>query len=176
VSTSLIIIFVVAAFTRLCSAAVSRLNEQRLRALGAREHGALVSKLVISAHTLFYLAAFAEGWLRETVFDTVSAIGLAVLIFAFAVLVWVVRILGRIWTLKIMIADDHPVSRHPLFRYFRHPNYLLNVLPELVGYAMVFHAWHTLAFGLPLYLALLAVRIVQEERAMKPLLSGMARG
>ena len=84
-------------------------------------------------------------------------------------LVWIVRLLGPVWTVKIMIAQNHPISRHALFRTVRHPNYLLNILPELVGYAVIFHAWWTLLVGLPVYLVVLIVRIAQEERAMKGL-------
>ncbi|TDX88210.1 isoprenylcysteine carboxyl methyltransferase (ICMT) family protein [Neorhizobium sp. R1-B] len=90
-------------------------------------------------------------------------------------LVWIVRLLGEVWTVKIMIAPNHPVSRHALFRTVRHPNYFLNILPELVGYALIFHAYFTLAIGQPVYLVILVVRIVQEERAMRDLFRVVAK-
>jgi isoprenylcysteine carboxyl methyltransferase (ICMT) family protein YpbQ len=166
---SLIIIFMAAVTIRIFSVTVSKQHERRLQAEGAVEHGAVTSRFMAVAHTIYYLTAFAEGWYRAATFDGLSAVGLVILLMAFSMLFWIVRILGRLWTVKIMIADNHPVSRHALFRYVRHPNYALNIVPELVGYALIFHAWLTLIIGLPIYLVILAIRIVQEERAMKEL-------
>ena len=170
-SAILVVIFLAAAAARIASVAVSKTHETKLRAEGAVEHGALNTRLLAIVHGLYYLAAFAEGWVRETRFDAVSMIGLAIFVAAMLMLVWIVRLLGPVWTVKIMIANSHPVSRHWLFRTIRHPNYFLNILPELVGYALVFHAWWTLALGLPIYLVILAVRIAQEEKAMRGMLA-----
>jgi len=51
----------------------------------------------------------------------------------------------------------------------RHPNYFLNIMPELIGVALLCNAWTTLCVGFPLYLCLLVVRIRQEESAMREL-------
>ncbi|WP_290541262.1 isoprenylcysteine carboxylmethyltransferase family protein [Alistipes sp.] len=56
-----------------------------------------------------------------------------------------------------------------LFRTVRHPNYILNIVPELIGVALLCNAWKTLYIGFPLYLCLLVIRIRQEECAMKDL-------
>lgn len=55
----------------------------------------------------------------------------------------------------------------PLFRFVRHPNYYLNIIPELIGFALTLHAFWTLAIGLPLYLVPLVIRIRQEEGTMR---------
>ncbi|MBP1850702.1 isoprenylcysteine carboxyl methyltransferase family protein [Rhizobium halophytocola] len=169
-NTILSVLFVAAVIARLASVAVSKRHEKKLRAQGAVEHGALVTRLLAIAHIAYYLAAFGEGLVRETRFDAISALGLVILLGALVMLVWIVRLLGPVWTVKIMIAKDHPISRHALFRTVRHPNYVLNIVPELIGIALIFHAWWTLAAGLPVYLLVLAVRIWQEERAMKGML------
>ncbi|WP_117194136.1 isoprenylcysteine carboxyl methyltransferase family protein [Rhizobium terrae] len=170
-SPILIVIFLAAAAARITSVAVSKRHEAALRANGAVEHGAFNTKLLAIVHGLYYFAAFGEGWWRQSQFDTVSAGGLVIFAAAMLMLVWIVRLLGAVWTVKIMIAKDHPVSRHWLFRTVRHPNYVLNILPELVGYALIFHAWWTLAIGLPVYLVVLIIRIRQEERAMRGMLA-----
>lgn len=174
-SPILVVIFLAAAATRIVSVLVSRRHEKKLRSEGATEHGTLNTKLLALAHMAFYFTAFAEGWVRGAEFDSVSMIGLVIFAAAMLMLAWIVRLLGAVWTVKIMIAPNHPVSRHVLFRTVRHPNYFLNILPELVGYALIFHAYFTLAIGLPVYLVLLAVRIVQEERAMRDLFQAAAR-
>jgi isoprenylcysteine carboxyl methyltransferase (ICMT) family protein YpbQ len=66
-----------------------------------------------------------------------------------------------------LIAPDHSLVRHPLFRIVRHPNYYLNILPELAGLALVLHAYRTLLIGLPLYLIPLVTRMHQEETVMR---------
>lgn len=159
---------------RLASLAVSKRHEAALRRAGAVEHGALTTRLLALAHVLFYLACLGEGWLRGARFDGLSLAGLVVYLAAIAMLVWIVRLLGPIWTVKVMIAPGHPVNRHWLFRTVRHPNYFLNILPELVGFALIFHALWTLALGLPVYLVILANRIRQEEEAMRALFAGKA--
>ena len=151
---------------RLVTLVVSRRHETALRAAGAREVGAGVSALLAAAHVAFYLAAIAEGWWRGLEPDRLFAAGVALYLFGAAMLVVVTRLLGRLWTVKLLIAADHRLVEHWLFRRVRHPNYLLNILPELVGFALALHAWWTLAIGLPLYLVPLVLRIRQEEQAM----------
>ena len=56
-----------------------------------------------------------------------------------------------------------------LFKTFRHPNYFLNIIPELIGIALLCQAWYVLLIGLPIYLLVLFKRIRQEEQAMATL-------
>jgi len=53
-----------------------------------------------------------------------------------------------------------------LFRWVRHPNYFVSIIPELVGFALALNAYWTLVVGLPLYCIPLFIRIRQEEAAM----------
>ena len=54
-----------------------------------------------------------------------------------------------------------------LFRWVRHPNYFLNIIPELCGLALIMGAWIVLVLGLPCYLLVLRERIRQEEAVMQ---------
>ena len=163
---SLMIVFFVAGVLRLGGLAVSMHNEKALKAQGAREYGRRTSRLLALAHTLFYLGAFAEGLWRGTQPTPWTMVGLllyAMSVIAF-VLVW--RALNRLWTVKLLIASDHVLNQSALFRWVRHPNYFLNIIPELVGLALIMGAWLVLVGGLPLYLLVLRRRIVQEEQVM----------
>jgi isoprenylcysteine carboxyl methyltransferase (ICMT) family protein YpbQ len=163
-----IILFIVAAFAyRFAMLAVSIRNEKRLRADGATEYGATTSRWLAIAHVVFYLAATAEGLIRAAPPDRISAIGFVVYLFGAVMLLVVSRLLGRFWTVKLLIAPDHALVTHPLFRAVRHPNYFLNILPELIGYAVTLHAFVTLVIGLIVYAVPLALRIRQEEAAMR---------
>jgi isoprenylcysteine carboxyl methyltransferase (ICMT) family protein YpbQ len=88
--------------------------------------------------------------------------GLSVLAF---VLVW--RALNRLWTVKLLIASDHVLNQSVLFRWVRHPNYFLNIIPELCGLALIMGAWIVLVLGLSCYLLVLRVQIRQEEEVMQ---------
>ncbi len=163
---SLMIVFFVAGVLRLGGLAVSMHNEKALKAQGARDYGRRTSRLLALAHTLFYLGAFAEGLWRGTQPTPWTMVGLllyAMSVIAF-VLVW--RALNRLWTVKLLIASDHVLNQSALFRWVRHPNYFLNIIPELCGLALIMGAWIVLVIGLPCYLLVLRVRIRQEEQVM----------
>jgi isoprenylcysteine carboxyl methyltransferase (ICMT) family protein YpbQ len=160
--------FIVAAFVfRFAMLAVSIRNEKALRRNGAVEHGASNSKALAAAHVAFYLAASAEGIWRAAPFDAISVSGLAVYLFGAVMLVIVSCMLGRLWTVKLLIAQDHDLVTTPLFSAVRHPNYYLNILPELIGFAVTLHAYTTLVVGLAVYLVPLVIRIRLEERVMR---------
>ncbi len=165
----LIFLFVVCVLVRVSSLLVSKRHEAVLVRTGAVEHGALNTRMLATAHGLFYLACLGEGIARSARFDMLSFWGLVLYACAIAMLVWVAHLLGPVWTVKIMIARNHVLNRHWLFRIVRHPNYYLNILPELVGLALMLHAFLTLAVGLPIYLIFLIIRIRQEEAAMSEL-------
>lgn len=163
----LLTLFIVAALLRLGSVAVSLRNEKALKAQGAREYGQRTSQLLAVAHTLFYGGTLAEGIWRSTqptLWTTIGLLLYGLSIMAF-LLVW--HALHRFWTVKLLIASDHILNQSALFRWVRHPNYFLNIIPELVGLALIMGAWMVLVPGLPLYLLVLRVRIVQEEQVMQ---------
>jgi isoprenylcysteine carboxyl methyltransferase (ICMT) family protein YpbQ len=142
-------------------------HEKTLKRDGAKEYGAKNSVALAIAHTAFYIALAVEASLRHTTIDSVSYIGFTIYAVSVLALLLVIRTLGRLWTVKLLIAKDHVLIDTPLFRAVRHPNYFLNILPELVGLSLVFHAFWTLAIGLPLYLIPLSIRIREEEAVMK---------
>ena len=82
-------------------------------------------------------------------------------------LFYVIYQLKEIWTVKIYILPNHKINTSFIFKYFRHPNYFLNIIPELIGLSLLCQAKLTAMFILPLYMIILAIRIMQEEKAMK---------
>ena len=162
------IIFVAFAFLfRIATVIVSIRHENAMKQEGALEFGARNSDVLALAHVLFFISATIEAFLRPPLFDTISVIGLVLYAISVISILFVIHLLGRLWTVRLMIAPDHSLSRHPLFRIVRHPNYYLNILPELTGFALVLHAYRTLLIGLPLYLIPLVIRMRQEESVMR---------
>jgi isoprenylcysteine carboxyl methyltransferase (ICMT) family protein YpbQ len=164
--------FVVAGVLRTATLAVSLRNEKHLREGGAVEHGAGVTRLLAFLHVAFYLVSFAEGWTRGTQASALTYGAMAVYFASIAVLFHVIGQLGDVWTVKLFVARGHRLNQSALFRWVRHPNYFLNIVPELLAVAFVAGAWVTLAALFPLYLLVLTVRIVQEERVMRRTFDG----
>ena len=146
--------------------AVSISHEAVLKRDGSVEIGALNTRILALAHISFYVSTMAEGSFRAHPTDSFFWIGGVLYGFGVLALVVVVRLLGPLWTVDLLIAREHVLVTHPLFRWIRHPNYFRNILPELVGFALLLHAPVTLAVGLPLYAIPLIIRIRQEEAAM----------
>lgn len=156
---------------RLISLAISIRNEKRLLKNRAKQYGKINSLLLTLAHIAYYFGALYEAYIKGVDFNTLSMAGVGVMAFAYGMLFYVIYKLRDVWTVKLYIAPNHRIERSFLFRSIRHPNYYLNIIPELIGVALLCNAWTTLCIGFPLYLCLLIVRIRQEEAAMKELWS-----
>ena len=157
----------IAAVLRFAALAVSLRNEKRLKENGAVEYGAATSTMLALVHIAYYLAAIAEGLWRAAPISAVTVTGIVLYALSMIALAWVLMTLGRFWTVKIIIAPDHELVTNRFFRLVRHPNYYLNIIPELIGFALVLQAYGTLIVGLPVYLVVLRLRIRQEEEVMR---------
>lgn len=164
-----LIVFIVAAFAwRLVTLAISTRHEQALKRDGATEFGAGNSLLLAGFHLLYYVCAVVEAATKaHEPNGLVSSAGMVIYIASALVLVSVIASLGGLWTIKIIISPQHRWVKSGLFIFVRHPNYFLNILPELVGFALALNAYWTLVIGIPLYLVPLVTRIRQEEAAMR---------
>ncbi|EGJ27256.1 isoprenylcysteine carboxyl methyltransferase family protein [Streptococcus porcinus] len=164
----MILIFMLAMFIiRLVFLKLSIANEKTIRANGGREFGKLNSQFLTLLHIMVYAFATLEAYLRKTEFDGWSLLGLSLMVFSLVVLYKVTQLLEGIWTVKLMITQDHQYVDHWLFRYVKHPNYYLNICPELIGVALLCHAKITAAILFPFYLVSLSVRIHEENRLIR---------
>ena len=155
---------------RLVFLKVSKQNEARILAEGGTEYGKENTKRLTILHILFYLASCIEAVLGHVRLDIIGMVGVALLVFALVMLYTVVRLLKGIWTVKLMIAKKHQFNNHWLFRTIKHPNYFLNIFPELLGLALLCHAWWTLVFVGPLYAYTLFIRIQEENELIQTLI------
>jgi len=162
---SVTILFIICLIIRLVSLAKSMRNEKKLKAADAVEHGKLNSTVLTLAHVAFYFSCLYEG--LDNPINSITFMGLGLFVFSMVMLWWVILSLGDIWTVKLIISKEQIVNHSNLFKYIRHPNYFLNVIPELVAISVICQAWNTLIFGLILYAIPLGIRIWQEEKIMK---------
>jgi isoprenylcysteine carboxyl methyltransferase (ICMT) family protein YpbQ len=167
-SRSLLLIVALIAAFRLWTLYVASTNEKRLKRDGATEYGQGSTLALWVATALVYVGALIEGFsYRHAQFDRIAAVGLVIYIFSAIALIFVIRTLGPFWSGKVIISPHHQLVVHPIFRRLKHPNYFLNMVPELIGFTILLHAWITLAIGLPLFLISLAFRIRVEQQVLK---------
>ncbi|CAD7289717.1 hypothetical protein LMG7974_01795 [Campylobacter majalis] len=156
---------------RLVFLKISKQNEAMILQNGGVEHGVKNTKMLTIAHIAFYFSCLTEAVVKTSVFDTTSAVGLGLIVFAFLMLYYIVNHLLRgIWTVKLMVANNHKYNPHWLFRYVKHPNYYLNIIPELIGLALLCHAKISFMILMPIYLIVLFIRIKQEDKVLKEII------
>ncbi|HDH7119300.1 TPA: hypothetical protein PJF81_001035 [Enterococcus faecalis] len=165
-SVSLYMLFIVIALFRIRVLLISKRNEQKLLESGGKEYGKIVSKLLAIFHTLFYFCALFEGIYKKVQFDGIGLIGTLIIGISFFILIKVIQILGKYWTVKLIFADKHTLNTNWLFKHVKHPNYFLNIIPELIGVTLVFHAWYTLLILLIPYGVCLYLRIKEENQLL----------
>jgi isoprenylcysteine carboxyl methyltransferase (ICMT) family protein YpbQ len=158
--------FGVALMFRLWTLVISRRHEKVLMAHGAVEYDVKNSNALAIIHALFYFFAIIEGELRRTGLDSIALIGMSLYLAGGILLLIVMRLLGPLWTVRLIIANGHVLVRHWLFRKLRHPNYYIAIIPELLGLSLYMHAWYTLGIGGALYALPLYRRIQQENAVM----------
>ena len=78
---------------------------------------------------------------------------------------WVIATLGERWTTRVIVVPGEPAIGGGPYRFLRHPNYLA-VAVELFAIPLLHTAWATAALWGGADLALLAVRIRAEDRAL----------
>ncbi|HCT4863037.1 TPA: hypothetical protein OTY93_001042 [Enterococcus faecalis] len=165
-SISLYMFFIVIVVFRIRVLLISKRNEQELLESGSKEYGKIVSKLLAILHTLFYFCALFEGMYKKVQFDSIGLIGTLIIGLSFFILIRVIQILGKYWTVKLIFADKHTLNTNWLFKHVKHPNYFLNIIPELIGVSLVFHAWYTLLILLMPYGVCLYLRIREENQLL----------
>lgn len=169
---TILILFVIAFSVRLLSLFKSVSNEKALKQQNAKEFGRTNSTFLSLAHIVYYLSCALEAVLLKREYNYFTYIGIGLFTFSMIMLWLVIRSLKDIWTVKLIIADKHCLNTNWMFRNIKHPNYFLNIVPELMGIALLCQAWHVLAIGFPIYLMPLTIRIIQENRVMKTTFPG----
>ncbi len=161
----LIVLFIF--IIRLLFLKISKTNEAKILENGGREYGITNTKILTILHIIFYFSSLFEAIIKKVEFDIFSLIGLVLIIFSMLMLYIVVKLLDGIWTVKLMIVKNHKFNNHFLFRSIKHPNYFLNILPELIGIALLCHSKITSMLVLPLYAIVMYIRIKEENMLIK---------
>ena len=167
-SILILIIFLVGIALRFISVlTISVKNEVNLKNNNAKEYGANNSAIFGYLHLLFYYGSIVEAFIKKIQVDYLTLIGTIIYFLSFIVLYYIIQQLKGFWTTRIIIAENHQLNTSFLFKYIKHPNYYLNLIPELIGLSLICKSFYTCIFILPLYCITLILRIRIEEKAMR---------
>lgn len=93
---------------RLISLFRSIRTEKRLKQKGAIEYGAVNSTVMAVLHTAIYLIALVYAAMMRPTCDMLCITGAVIVALSFITLAYVILVLREIWTVKLIIARDHP--------------------------------------------------------------------
>jgi protein-S-isoprenylcysteine O-methyltransferase Ste14 len=112
-------------------------------------------------------AAFGEGQ------PTLTVAALVLLMVGVALRFYAVLVLGRFFTVTVMVGSDHQVVHTGPYRFVRHPSYT-GLLLAIAGILLSWGNWAAMLGLLPI-LAALGYRIRVEERALTDQLGDVYR-
>jgi methyltransferase len=127
-------------------------NEARLLAAGGIEYGRSHLPLMILLHAAWMAGMWALAYDRD-----VDQLFLVLFVILQIARFWVLATLGRRWTIRVIVVPGERLIARGPYRWLRHPNYAV-VSGEI---AVV-----PLALGLPIYAAVLTIRIHAEDAAL----------
>ena len=156
----------VAAALRLVELRISKRNQRRLAAQGAKRAADPRFAAMVALHTTVLAGAAAEVVFLGRPFYPLLAAPMAVLFLAAnAVRWWVIRTLGTHWNVQVMDSAGLGVITGGPYRWVRHPNYSA-VFVEMLALPLIHTAWLTATIGTALHAWVLAGRIAAEERVL----------
>ena len=158
--TVYIVILALVTLERLFELWLAGRNTRRLLARGAREHGRSHYPFIVAVHVLWLAALW---WLAPQ--RPIDGFWLAVFVLLELARVWVLTTLGRRWTTRIIVDPREQLVESGPYRFVNHPNYWV-VIGEIAVLPLVFGLWQVSLLFTALNVAVLTVRIREENRAL----------
>jgi methyltransferase len=151
-------------FLRIGELNISKKNEKWLIQNGAVEYGKKHYPLIVALHVLFFISLIIEYSNQVNL-----SFNLIIFITYFILLVfkvWVVSSLGKYWNTKIYHIANAPLVKKGVYKYFKHPNYLIVIL-EIALIPLVFNLYYTAIIFTVLNAIILSIRVREENRVLK---------
>lgn len=98
--------------------------------------------------------------------QAITIVGLTMIFGGFAFRYWAIRVLGRFFTSKVHIQDDHQLVQDKPYQWLRHPSYTGAWISAL-GISAFLQSRIGLAFCIFIYFPIYIYRIECEEKALK---------
>ena len=149
---------------RIAELILSRRNEIWLLQNGAIEYGQKHYPYIVALHVLFIVSLIIEYSITQTASLSLFFLVLYLLFVLFKALV--ISSLGKFWNTKIYHIPDFPLMKNGVYKYIKHPNYLI-VIAEIAIIPLVFHLYYTAIAFTVLNAIILSVRIKEENKVLK---------
>jgi len=149
---------------RIAELILSRRNEIWLLQNGAIEYGQKHYPYIVALHVLFIVSLIIEYSTTQTASLSLFFLVLYLLFVLFKALV--ISSLGKFWNTKIYHIPDFPLMKNGVYKYIKHPNYLI-VIAEIAIIPLVFHLYYTAIAFTVLNAIILSVRIKEENKVLK---------
>jgi len=143
---------------------LSHSNEIWLLQQGAIEYGQKHYPYIVALHVFFLVSLIIEYSTTETASFSLFFLVLYLLLLTFKA--WVIMLLGKFWNTKIYHISGFPLIRKGVYRYVKHPNYLV-VIAEIAIIPLIFHLYYTAITFTVLNAIMLSVRIKEENKVLK---------
>ncbi|WP_088044095.1 isoprenylcysteine carboxyl methyltransferase family protein [Bacillus sp. EAC] len=159
------LIFLFIIVQRLFELKIAKNNEKKLKMRGAIELGQAHYKYFIILHSTFFISIVVENYFIEYVKLSFFTFLFSLFLILQLARVWVISTLGERWNTKIIVLPNEKLINKGLYKYIKHPNYLIVTL-ELIIIPIMFHAYITTVIFSISNLILLKVRIREENKAL----------
>ena len=83
-----------------------------------------------------------------------------------AVKIWTILSLEKFWNTKIYHIQNFPLIKKGLYKYFKHPNYMI-VIAEIAVIPLAFHLYYSAIIFTILNAIMLFVRINEENKILE---------
>ena len=143
---------------------LSRKNEIWLLQNGAIEYGRKHYPYIVALHVLFIVSLIIEYSTTQSISFSLFFLILYILLLSFKALV--IISLGKLWNTKIYHIQDFPLIKNGVYKYIKHPNYLI-VIAEIAIIPLVFHLYYTAIAFTVLNAIMLSVRVKEENKVLK---------
>ena len=169
--TLLVIILSIVIIQRVTELVLAKRNYDWAMQRGGKEFGADHYWLFWVLHTSWMLSLTLECLTLQPKLPELWPIFLLFVFIAQILRYWAIRSLGRCWNTRIVVFNGMSQIKHGPYRYFKHPNYLA-VAIEIAAIPALLGAWYSaLFFSIVNAALLLAIRIPQEQQALRQRLS-----
>jgi methyltransferase len=156
-------LLVAVAAGRFVELAISRRNQRRLAAQGARKIREAHFRWMVLLHSGVLVAAGLEVVLLHRPFIRGLALAMSVLfVLANVLRWWVIRTMSGHWNVQVMAGTHLGIITAGPFRWIRHPNYVA-VTIELIALPLIHTAWITATLAAVANACILHHRLAIEE-------------
>ena len=147
---------------RIVELLISRRNTTRLIKEGAKEFFPFHYKFLVLFHITFIIYFMIKS------FDNIDLDYRYIFLFIFIQLIRfkIIFDLGKYWTTRIIVVQKKKLIKTGLYRFFRHPNYIV-VFFEIILICIIFNDYKALLYFSLINTILIFIRIYYEERANK---------